>query len=142
MKNLRNFVVLFTIVAVLGCGSSAWAQTASVGDFVLPFEVQWNGATLPAGQYHFTLHSSQFGELLLIRDGQQNNKMLALTRGIGTKPDHSALTLVRRKGKWQVASLALEPMGATLEFSVPPQTKAKREMEASIQVIPVRIIKG
>jgi len=130
--------MLLTIVAVLACSNSVWAQASAVGDFVLPVDVQWSGATLPAGQYHFTLSSGQRGGVLLIRDGQKG-RMLAVTMGIGRAPDHSALTIVRRKGKWHVASLALEGMGATLEYSVPAATKAEREMKASIQVIPVRI---
>jgi hypothetical protein len=146
MKTMTNSIriagLLLTIAAVLTCSGSAWAQASAVGDFVLPFDVQWNGTTLPAGQYNFTLHSGQFGGVLLIRDGQQKGKMLAVTVGLGTRPDHSGLTIVRRKGKWHVASLALEGVGAALEYSVPALTKAEREMEASIQVIPVRIVRS
>ena len=133
---------LLTVVAALACGSLAWAQGAAVGHFVLPVDVQWNGATLPAGQYHFTLPSGRFGGILLIRDGQEKGKMLVVTEGKGTRPNHSALTIVRRKGQWHVASLALDFMGTTLMYWVPSQTKVERETEASIQVIPVRIVKG
>ena len=141
IHSIRIAVTLLTIVAALACSNSAWAQASAIGDFVLPVDVQWSGATLPAGQYHFTLSSGQFGGVLLIRDGQKG-KMLAVTMGIGRAPDYSALTIVRRKGKWHVASLALKSIGATLEYSVPAPTKAEREMKASIQVIPVRIARS
>ena len=142
IHSFRIAGTLLAIVAVLACGSSAWAQAVALGTFVLPVDVQWNGATLPAGQYHFTLHSGQFGGVLLIRDGRQKDKMLAVTMGIGRTPDHSALTIVRRQDKWHVASLALETICETLEYSVPAPTKAERKMDASIQVIPVRIARS
>jgi len=142
MNSIRITGTLLTIAAVLTCSSSASAQAAVVGEFVLPVDVQWNDRTLPAGQYHFTLQSGQFGGVLLVRDQQQKGKMFAVTAGLGTRPNHSALTIVSRKGKWYVASLTLEPIGATLKYSVPSQTKAEREMETSIQVIPVRIVRS
>ena len=142
IHSIRIAVTLLAIVAALACSSSVWAQASAVGDFVLPVDVQWSGATLLAGHYHFSLSSGKRGGVLLIRDGRQKGKMLAVTMGIGRAPDHSALTIVRRKGKWHVASLALEGMGATLEYSVPAPTKAERKMDASIQVIPVRIARS
>src|SRR5215472_9504971 len=143
MINSRRIAgVVLAIVAVLTCSGLASAQAATVGAFVLPFDVQWNGATLPAGQYTFTLQSVQFGGLLLIRDAHGNGKMLVVTDGIGVRPKHNSLTIVRRKGNWYVASLALEPIDTTLKYSVPSQTNAEREIEASIQVIPVRFIKS
>jgi len=52
---IRIVGTLLTIVGVLACCSSVWALGEPRGSFVLPFDVQWNGATLPAGQYDFTL---------------------------------------------------------------------------------------
>jgi hypothetical protein len=137
--NSIRIVGTLTLLALLTCCNPAWAQAAITGDFVLPYDVQWSGATLSAGQYHFTLQSGQFGGLLLINDSQQNGKMWAVTAGIGPAPDHSSLTIVRRKGKWHVASLALEPLGTTLKYSLPPQIEVERKREASTQVIPVRV---
>ena len=142
IHSIRIAVTLLTIGAALACSNSAWAQASAIGDFVLPVDVQWSGATLPAGQYHFALSSGQRGGVLLIRDGRQKGKMLAVTMGIGRAPDYTALTIVRRKGKWHVASLGLKNMGVTLEYSVPAPTKAEHEMKASIQVIPVRIARS
>ena len=38
---------LLTIVAVLASCTSVWALGETGGNFALPFDVQWNGATLP-----------------------------------------------------------------------------------------------
>jgi len=142
IHSIRIVGTLLTIVAVLACSSSAWALGEPSGSFVLPFDVQWNGATLPAGQYDFTLSSGQLGGVLHVRDGRQHRNMLVVAVALGETPNHSALTIVRRKGKWYVASLALEGRDETLEYRVPAPTKAEREMEASIQVIPVRIVRS
>ena len=140
--SIRIVGTLLTMVAMLASSSSLWALGETHGNFVLPFDVQWNGATLPAGQYHLTLSSGDFGGVLHIRDGRQNSKMLVLATALGKTPERSALTIVRRQGKWHVASLAVEGMRATLEYSVPAPAKAEREMEASIQVIAVQIVKS
>jgi hypothetical protein len=138
IHSIRIVGTLLTIVVVLASCSSLWALGESGGNFVLPFEVQWNGATLPAGPYHIALLSDRWGGVLIIRDVRQNAKMLIMATALGDTPDRSALTIVRRQGKWYVASLALQGRGATLEYRVPAPTKAEREMAASIQLIPIR----
>src|SRR5262249_15768471 len=138
IHSIRIVGTMLIIAAVLACCNSVWAIGETRGDFVLPFDVQWNGATLPAGQYHFTLSSGTRDGILLIRDGRQKGKMLVVGIGMGERPGQSALTIVSRQGKWHVASLALKGMRATLEYSVPAPSKAERKMEASIQVIPVQ----
>jgi hypothetical protein len=132
------------MATVLAYSGSVCAQAACQGNFVLPFDVQWNGRTLPAGQYHFTLSSATLGGILFIRDAQENGKMMAMTKGIGKISRQSALTVVKRNGQRHVSSLALEPIGATLVYSVPAQSKAaaEREIEASVQVIPVQILRS
>ena len=140
IHSIRIVGTLLAIVTVLAC-CSVWALGEPRGSFVLPFDVQWNGATLPAGHYDFTLSSGESSGVLHVRDGRQN-KLLVVAMAEGETPHRSALTVVNRKGKWYVASLALKGRGETLEYRVPAPTKADREMEASIQVIPVRIEKS
>ena len=145
MNSIRVVGTLLTVAVLLTCSASAWAQVVTTGDFVLPIDVQWNQETIPAGHYHFTLQAGQsgeFGGLLLIRNEQQKARMLSVSAGIGATPAHSALTIIRCKGKWHVTSLALAPVGLTLNYSVPSQGKAERETEASVQVIAVRVVKS
>src|SRR5262249_47374040 len=88
--SIRIVGTLLTIVAVLACCNSVWALGESSGSFVLPFDVQWNGATLPAGQYDFTLSSGQLGGVLHVRDGRQHRNMLVVAVALGETPNHSA----------------------------------------------------
>jgi len=64
IHSIRIVGTLLTIVAVLACCNSVLAMGETRADFVLPFDVQWNGATLPAGQYHLTLSSGALGGVL------------------------------------------------------------------------------
>jgi hypothetical protein len=142
IHSIRIVGTLLTTIAVLAFCSSVWGLGETSGNFVLPYDVQWNGTTLPAGQYHFTLSSGELGGVLQIRDGRQNRKMLVVATGLGKTPNRSALTILMRNGKWHVASLALEGRGTTLEYALPAATKADREIQASIQVIAVQIVKS
>ncbi len=88
------------------------------------------------------MSSGGLGGVLQVRDSRLNSKMLVVATALGDAPDRSALTLIKRQGKWYVASLALQGKSTTLEYLVPTPTKADGEMEASIRVIPVRIVRS
>jgi len=135
--------VLLALMVTLVCGSSAQAQDGAKGKFVLPFEVQWQGKTLPAGEYHFMLQSSRVnGRILLLRDAQnQHNIMLIEGQAEEDFKGRNALTVVNRNGKRYVSSLACEAIGATLVYSVPTRRKAaERQLDASVQIIPVQLV--
>ena len=116
------------------------AQDLAQGSFVLPFEVQWGGKTLEPGEYHFRLPSGTFGEKMLVRDAQGRAKMMVLTGSMDDFSGPSMLTVVKRNGKRYVSSLAIQSIGAKLEYTVPRQkTEAGDLREASAQSIPVHV---
>lgn len=116
------------------------AQDVAHGTFVLPFEVQWGGKTLEPGKYHFRLPSHQFGEPLFIRDAQGRGKLMVSTRAKDDFSGPSMLTIVKRNGKRYVSSLAIQYLGAKLEYQVPRQkAEASEPREASVQTIPVHV---
>ena len=130
--------VLLALMVTLVCGSSAQAQDGAKGKFVLPFEVQWQGKTLPAGEYHFMLRSSIVkGRILLLRDAQNlHNIMLIEGQWEEEFKGPNVLTVVNRNGKRYVSSLAFEAIGATLVYSVPTRRKAaEHQLDASVQII-------
>jgi hypothetical protein len=140
MHSIRVACVTLGLVAAFACSHPVQAQGVEGGTFVLPFEVQWQGNTLPAGEYRFRLQSNTLGGILLIRDARYHGRMMvtALTRVDFSGP--SVLTVVNRNGKRYVSSLALECIGAKLEYRVPShKTEAGELTEASIQIIPVRM---
>ena len=135
--------VLLALVSTFLCGSSARAQSDAKGEFVLPFEVQWQGKTLPAGEYHFVFRSnraSSVGDILILRDAQDHrNIMMVQPLAKDDLKGRDALTVVNRNGKRYVYSLAFEPIGATLVYSVPTRKRAaERALDASVQIIPVQ----
>ena len=140
--SIRIFGVLLAMVAMLACSTAAWSQSRCAGSFVLPFDAQWNGRTLPAGEYYFSLTSGSVSGILFIRDTHQKGRMIAMSKGVDHLGKDNALTLTKRNGTWHVSSLTLEPIGATLVYWLPASSKAEREMEASTQVIAVQIVGG
>src|SRR5260370_259995 len=60
MKSIRNrmlVIAAFALAAVCVSVIPVSAQSAVKGSFTLPHEVQWQGATLPAGDYTFDMKS-------------------------------------------------------------------------------------
>src|SRR6516165_6524248 len=77
------------------------------------------------------------------RKGQPTVAALPITvETSGTFSNQSALTIVSRNGKWCVRSLRLGLNGTTRVYSVPRQSSAERELEASAQVISIQIVKS
>jgi len=147
IRSIRVVGLLLGALTVLAANSPVQAQEDVRYSFVLPFDVQWQGRTLPAGAYHFSAQaaSSDQSGVLFIRDvkGQPTVAALPITvETSGTFSNQSALTIVSRNGKWCVRSLHLGPNRITRVYSLPRQSKAERELEASAQVISIQIVKS
>lgn len=121
MKNLRNFVVLFSIV--LGA-VAANAQTTVHGTFRLANEARWGKAVLPAGQYKFTMDSVQ--SPIVIRS--VNGKAAAIVRARSSNdptPGGSYLFITGSGPDRLVRSMNLPQFGISLVFN--PLTAGERE---------------
>lgn len=67
MKNLRQFGILtLAILALVLAAQPASAQNAVAGKFTLPNEVRWGQATLPAGDYSFTIKTANGPSMLAL----------------------------------------------------------------------------
>jgi len=147
IRSIRVVGLLLGVITILAANSPLRAQEDVRYSFVLPFEVQWQGMILPAGAYHFSMQavpSDQAG-ILFIRDAKGQPAVAALPITVetsGAYSNQSALTIVSRNGKWCVRSLRLGPNGTMRVYSVPRQSKAERELEASAQVVQIQIAKS
>jgi hypothetical protein len=137
MKNLRNFVVLFSIVAG---AVAANAQTAFHGKFQLTSETRWGKAVLPAGQYSLTLNSVQSAIVIQSDDGKVS--ALAKAEFGGQAGAGGSYLFITGSGKErQVRSMNLPQLGRSLVFK--PLTRREREtLYATVsQTVPVQLAK-
>lgn len=108
----------------LGLSSTvASAQTAR-GTFTLTHDVRWQNASVPAGEYQFSLESRGPSELMTLRqrDGAHASFMLLVgsaSPSAGASLDR--LVLVSRGGKSYVRTLELPYYGIALHFTVPAE---------------------
>jgi hypothetical protein len=129
MKSLRNiaYTIVLSLAALSLAAGSAAAQSAR-GAFTLPHSVMWQTASVPAGEYEFSLDPKGPSQLMTLRqlDGSRVSFMLLVHN---TAPALSGnidrLVLVSREGKSFVQSLELPNYGLTLHFNVPSESTDK-----------------
>jgi len=146
MKMTRSFtLVRLVFLALLATVVSAGLLSAQdvQGTFTLPFEAKWGLATLPPGDYSFTLDTSGSGiKIATVRQGQRYVAIISANAGAtrGKVAGPSALIIVRRGRTRFVRALCLAEVGTTLEY-MPPE--AERQMLAQtpelIQRIPILV---
>jgi hypothetical protein len=100
MKINRNRllgIVAIGLLAVGAGGSQAAAQTiAESGSFTLPFEVHWNSAVLPAGDYTFSMNSVGLNGTMTLRGPDGTIFLHVLTLSDQEANQHSALRIESR----------------------------------------------
>jgi hypothetical protein len=69
---VRGAVLVAVVSVCLSAGVAHAQRDVLQGTFTLPFDVQWGGATLPAGDYSFTLRSTALPAIVHIRQGTRN----------------------------------------------------------------------
>lgn len=130
-ETIRNAIkVRLIAAAVLAaglCASAGYAQTGFAGKFTLPYEVQWGGKALPAGQYVITMHSVRPTAIVQSTDGK-----IAFYTPIPiqdrAEKGATALKVLVRGHQRMVLSLNLPERGVRLVYR--PTTAAERELIA------------
>lgn len=129
MKSLRYRMLAVSAVALAAICTTAvraGAQNAFHGSFTLPTDVRWQAATLPAGEYTFTLKSIT-GPNLIVLDGPSGFSFVSAIVGDRDKiSDRSVLIVEHRAGKSCVRELYMAQLGLRLHYAVP---KALKEAE-------------
>jgi hypothetical protein len=119
-------IATFGLIAICASASSASAQNAFQGKFTLPNDVRWANATLPAGDYTFSL-KTMFNQVFL---QGPNGGAFILTSATDTRNegDSSKLTIEHRDGISFVRSMYLADLGVELMYRVPKAPKKDVEL--------------
>ena len=116
MKSIRiSTVARFLGLALLAACFNAGPASAQLlqGKFTLPFEARWGMATLPAGDYNFTIESSRTNCPVHLYRGTENVALI-YTDGVQQKDSGPAQMTVMQG---RVRSLSLPGIGEILEYA-------------------------
>jgi hypothetical protein len=116
------------LFALCASASPASGQNVAQGSFTLPHEVRWQNATLPAGDYIFTLASAGRPNKMVVTgpNGSVFELSKANSGGVAGRP--SCLTLERRGGTSFVRELYLADLGMGLRYDVPEIPSDERQL--------------
>lgn len=120
-RNLKLFAKLCAAALALGAlAARGNAQNAYQGKFTLPAEVHWGSATLPAGDYTFTLPSAGSPYTLYIRGQAASAVVMAVTTD-RVASEHAQLNLVNIAEVETVQTFDAPELGVTFVYWTPTQ---------------------
>ena len=135
-RNRNVWVLRLLVLGVVAVGLHAKPATAQVfeGKFTLPSEVRWGLATLPAGQYSFTMDRANPVGLVRVYHGPRPVALI-LPQSF-CEPNSKRSAIVVEAGI--VRKLSLPQIGMDLSFAAhrPAHRAAPHEIELA-QIIPV-----
>ena len=115
-------------------------------NFSLPFETQWVGTVLPAGEYSVRLDSLPTGRVMRLQQGAEHIAFLMpLTLETPVTPAKSQLLIVREGNTATVHILYIAELRTAFHFQVPERYEvytrlmARADEPVFIQRIPVTI---
>jgi hypothetical protein len=117
-------------------------QVDASGTFVLPYQVQWQGGTLPAGKYSFVVEKDSVATsgLTFVRGPRGiHGRLIAAALATSDFNGKSSLLIVTVNGKQYVRSLRLGEIGTEFEYGV-PKAKSGNIRDASVKTIPVQTV--
>jgi hypothetical protein len=128
MTSLRNrmlVIATFALAAVCASATPAAAQGVYKGSFILPHEVRWQNATLPAGDYTFELKSLSVPSLITL-NGPKGYQLIPALVANEKDSEQSMLVIETRGSISAVTELHLSGIGRTLRYAAP---KAPKDVE-------------
>lgn len=139
MKNLRNFVMLFTIALA---AVAANAQSALHGKFQLTSETRWGKAVLPAGEYSLTIESAAQPMRIVIQSADGKTGAIAVAASsFDSAAGGNYLVITGTGADREVRSMNLPQLGTSLIYK--PLTARERETlyARASQSVPVQMAK-
>jgi len=119
LKLLTKFGVAALVLGALA--TSGKAQTVYQGKFTLPFETHWGGATLPAGDYTFTLASATSPYTLYVHGQGGDAIIFATAADEKVVSAHAQLNLVDIADRQNVETFEAPELGLTFSYATPKQ---------------------
>ncbi len=90
------------------------------GRFTLPFEAEWSGVTLPAGEYRFSVNSTGQAPIMLTTpDGETVYRLVAYTESLQTEAKSQLVVINSAVQKATVHILYLADVKAAFHFNIP-----------------------
>ena len=114
--------------------TSGKAQSIDHGQFTLPVETRWGNATLPAGDYTFTVSSASSQYRLYIH-GQNTNAIIHTLTAENATSRHAQLNLVDIADVYSVETFDAPELGLTFTYWTPTQ-KHMSSKEARQKAVP------
>lgn len=128
-RHLKLFTKLSAAALALGAlATSGRAQNKYEGKFTLPFETRWGGATLPAGDYTFTLPTANRPYMLYIRGQAGNAIITAATTDNKVVSGRAQLNLVDIADVQTVQTFEAPELGLTFIYATPTQKHIGRKL--------------
>jgi hypothetical protein len=120
-------LVLGVLIATFAFGATAKAQSTFEGKFVLPHEVRWNHAVLPAGEYSIQIDSTR-DPVVLHSTSTNESYFTSVPMMASGEKGAARLNITNLGNESRVRSLNVPAIGKTLIFD--PLTKTEKEMLA------------
>jgi hypothetical protein len=121
-------IATFGLIAICASASSASAQNAFQGKFTLPNDVHWANASLPAGDYTFSLDSTTMPGRVFLRGPNGGAFIPTSVIDERNEGDSSKLTIEHRGGTSFVRSMYLAELGVELTYRAPKTPKQDVEL--------------
>jgi len=113
------------LIAVGASANTASAQDAFKGSFTLTSDVRWGQASLPAGDYTFTLQSSAMPARIVVRGANGSQFVITSSMDVKSIDAPSNLTVVRRNGESRINRLYLADLHLVLNYQERSKSKDK-----------------
>jgi hypothetical protein len=131
---LFNRILAIAGVGLFGiCASAgqAAAQTVAGGSFTLSHEIRWQNATLPAGDYTFSLNSVSVLKPMIIKGSNGSVFELAAVVSDRRIDGPSVLVLEQRAGTFFVRELDLAKADLEIQYTVPKTQRNEKVLAQS-----------
>ena len=125
LKLLTKFGVAALALGALA--TSGNAQNAYQGKFTLPFETHWGSATLPAGDYTFTLPSKSVPYIIYVQGEKLSAIIMASAADEKVASGHAQLNLVDIADVQNVETFEVPELGLTFSYATPKQKQMGRK---------------